>query len=101
MDREKILLTSEMPAPIRKALESRYSIDFKSARPVDMPFLNAANGAFAVVTAPGDRFDRRAIMSLPPSVRGIVSYSAGLDHVDLIAARERGLVVTCPVPPGC
>lgn len=53
-----------------------------------------AEGADALVVFPGDPIDHALIGALPPRVRALLSYSAGLDHIDLAAAAERGLVVT-------
>ncbi|WP_313805621.1 NAD(P)-dependent oxidoreductase [Sphingobium sp.] len=39
------------------------------------------------------RLDRAAIGKLPDSVRMIATYSVGHDHVDLVAAAERGIAV--------
>ena len=39
------------------------------------------------------RFDRAAIAALPASVKSIATYSVGYDHIDLAAARERGIAV--------
>lgn len=39
------------------------------------------------------RFDRATIEGLPPSVKAIATYSVGYDHIDLAAARDRGIAV--------
>lgn len=41
----------------------------------------------------GPRMGAAEIRALPPSVRAIGTYSVGLDHIDLPAARARGLAV--------
>ncbi|MDW8444804.1 MAG: NAD(P)-dependent oxidoreductase [Acetobacteraceae bacterium] len=48
----------------------------------------------AVLCAPGDAFDAAMIAAMPASVRILATFSAGTDHIDLDAARARGLVVT-------
>ena len=41
-----------------------------------------------------DRLDAESIKALPPGVRIVATFSVGHDHIDLGAARARGLVVT-------
>ena len=51
-------------------------------------------GAAGILCAPGDRVDSACINALPPSVKIIATLSVGFDHIDLAAARARGIVVT-------
>ena len=48
----------------------------------------------AVLCAPGDTLDAETVAALPASTRILASFSAGVDHIDLDAAKQRGLVVT-------
>ena len=48
----------------------------------------------AVITSSRIKFDRVAIASLPEQVRILATCSVGTDHIDLVAAKERGLIVT-------
>lgn len=50
-------------------------------------------GTDVVVLTIKDKMSREEIMALPPTTRLIVTMSAGLDHVDLGAAYERGILV--------
>lgn len=94
MSKPAVVVTVELPSPVMDRLTERFEVRRAPARQVDAQFIRACEGAFAVATAPVDRFDAAAIASLPSSVRALVSYSVGLDHVDLAAARSRGLIVT-------
>src|SRR5271155_2374034 len=51
-------------------------------------------GASGILCAPGDGFDSACINALPPSVRIIATFSVGFDHIDIAAAKARGIVVT-------
>ena len=51
-------------------------------------------GAAGILCAPGDRFDSACINALPPSVKIIATFSVGFDHIDIAAAKARGIVVT-------
>ncbi len=48
----------------------------------------------AILAASTNQFDAETIAKLPKSVRAIATFSVGTDHVDLAAARARGLIVT-------
>ena len=46
-----------------------------------------------MVCCPGDVFDAALIAALPASVKVIATFSVGYDHVDIAAARARGIAV--------
>ena len=50
--------------------------------------------ADAILPCHTERLDAAAIARLPVSVRIIANFSVGVDHCDLAAAKERGIVVT-------
>jgi lactate dehydrogenase-like 2-hydroxyacid dehydrogenase len=56
--------------------------------------LAMAQGAAALLVAPGRPFDAAFIDNLPASLRMIATFSVGFDHLDLAAAQARGIVVT-------
>lgn len=56
--------------------------------------LALCNGADAVLPSPTEQLSSAVIAKLPDSIRIIASYSVGVDHIDLQAARDRGIVVT-------
>jgi len=56
-----------------------------------------ADGATALLITSTEKLDAAAIAALPASVRIVATFSVGLDHIDLDAARARGLVV-CNTP---
>ncbi len=58
-----------------------------------MPLAAAARGADAVLCTPWDRLDGTIIAALPESVQVLGTNSVGTDHIDLMAARARGLPV--------
>ncbi len=51
-------------------------------------------GADALLACHTERMDAATIERLPKSVRAIANFSVGVDHVDLTAAKRRGIVVT-------
>lgn len=56
-------------------------------------FLARMGHPAGLVVRPGDPIDAAFIDRLPESVKVIASYSVGLDHVDVRAARARGIVI--------
>lgn len=53
----------------------------------------AAREADALLCTPADRLDSASIAALPDSVRVIGTFSVGFEHIDLAAARKRGIAV--------
>ncbi|MBR0657803.1 2-hydroxyacid dehydrogenase [Neoroseomonas oryzicola] len=50
-------------------------------------------GAAGILCAAGDALNVQTIAALPPSVRILATFSVGTDHIDLAAARARGIAV--------
>lgn len=95
-DKPVILVTRRLPAAVQSRLERDYQPLFNEEdRRYDTDELLAlAAGADAVLACHTEHFSRDVIGRLPQRVRAIANFSVGVDHVDLDAARERGLVVT-------
>ena len=51
-------------------------------------------GAAGILCTGVDRIDSACINALPPGVKIIATFSVGFDHIDLAAAKARGIVVT-------
>ncbi|CAG4910159.1 unnamed protein product [Acidocella sp. C78] len=56
-------------------------------------FLAALDGAAAALVTPADRLDAAAIARIPAGLRVLATFSVGTDHIDLDAAKSRGLAV--------
>ena len=52
------------------------------------------SGAEGLLICPTAKFDARLIANLPEAVKIPASFSVGFDHIDLAAAKARGLMVT-------
>jgi lactate dehydrogenase-like 2-hydroxyacid dehydrogenase len=93
-----VLVTRKLP----QAVEARLSRDYDpKLNPEDLQYsseelLDGANGVEAIVACHTEHFTAEVIARLPKSVRAIANFSVGVDHVDLAAAAERGLIVTNP-----
>ncbi|MEO8387987.1 D-glycerate dehydrogenase [Polaromonas sp.] len=96
MKRPIVVVTRKLPPVV----ESRLIADYvPRLNPDDLQLsreslLESAVGADALLITITDRFDTELIQKLPRSVKIISTFSAGCDHIDMKAARERGIVVT-------
>lgn len=96
MSKPKVLVTRKLPDSVQQRLQRDYDALFNSDDHVfDRDELLAkAEGVAAILPCHSERFSADVIDALPDSVRIIANYSVGVDHVDLEAARRRGIVVT-------
>ena len=95
MTRSILLVTRRLPP----AIEARAARDYDArlspddARVTGADILARAQGASAVLCCPADKLDAATIAALPDSVRVIGTFSVGYDHIDMAAARTRGIPV--------
>jgi lactate dehydrogenase-like 2-hydroxyacid dehydrogenase len=86
-----LLLTRPLPP----AVEARAAASYRLARwdrdTQSLP--EAAARMDALLCTPSDQLDAAIIAALPASVRVLGTFSVGTDHIDLAAARARGLTV--------
>jgi lactate dehydrogenase-like 2-hydroxyacid dehydrogenase len=91
-----VLVTRKLP----QAVEARLNRDYDpKLNPEDRQYsseelIDGARGVEAIVACHTEHFTAEVIARLPKSVRAIANFSVGVDHVDLSAAAERGLIVT-------
>ena len=91
-----VLVTRKLP----EAVEDRLRRDYQPRlNPDDRLYskdalIEAAAGADAIIPCHTEHFSAEVIARLPASVRIIANFSVGFDHVDVEAAKGRGLVVT-------
>lgn len=95
-DRPVILVTRRLPPNVEARLEQHYQPIFN---PEDRRYdtdelLEKAAEADAVLACHTEDFSAPVIEQLPARVRILANFSVGVDHVDLDAARQKGLVVT-------
>ncbi len=82
------------------AVEARVAHTYRGHfNPEDVPLsddavVEGSAEAEAILCCVTDRFPRGLLLRLNPKLRVLASVSVGTDHIDLAAARERGLRVT-------
>ena len=92
----KILVTRKLTSRAEEALSAAFDCTFNAE---DLPLgadgiAKAAQGKDGMVIASMDKFDAALINRLPESVKILSTVSVGHEHVDLAAAKTRGIVVT-------
>ena len=92
----KILVTRRMPPNV----EARVSRDYQATLNPDdrtassAEILAAAEGHDGILCCSTETFTADVISALPESVRILATFSVGYEHIDIPAARKRGLKVT-------
>jgi glyoxylate reductase len=89
--RLKLLLTTHLPAQVDALFRSRF--DCFEATDDPLRVCDDIRPDALLCSIGGVRFDAATIAALPASVRALATYSVGYDHIDLAAARARGLAV--------
>lgn len=95
-ERPLIALTRRIPAACEERLQTKYAVRLGDDAPDYTPelILRQAEGAAAVIITPTEGFSAAVIAALPPTLKVISCNSVGFEHVDLAAARAKGLRVT-------
>lgn len=91
----RLLVTRPMTAAATKAIGARFDATFRDTNtPLTEAEVSAALRDFdAVLPTLGDRFTAGAFAGAPRA-RIVANFGAGVDHIDLAAARAAGLAVT-------
>ena len=91
-----VLVTRKLP----DAVEDRLRRDYDARlNPQDTIYssdeiIERANDVDAILPCHTEKFSAEVIARLPGRVRAIANFSVGYDHVDIEAARARGVIVT-------
>lgn len=85
-----------LPPAMAMLLSAKYDVRQPSSPTEGTPtgFMALAEGAPAIFATAFDEMDAAFIAALPASVRYIASIGVGLDHIDLGAAKARGIMVS-------
>ncbi len=95
-DKPVVIVTRKLP----DAVEARLSRDYDPRfNPEDRLYsteelIGLANDADAILACHTEHLDGDTIAKLPRRLKAIANFSVGVDHVDLDAARRRGIIVT-------
>jgi glyoxylate reductase len=96
MPRPKVIVTRRLPAAVEQRLAATFDVALNAD---DHPFsreelASALQGSDALVPTLTDRLDAELLHEAGDRLRMIASFGAGTDHIDLEAARARGILVS-------
>ncbi len=98
MNKPRIVVTRRLPPRVEERLSQSFAPLFNpddAILPAEEMLARAqALRADALLVTITDRVPAEVIARLPDSVRTIATFSVGFNHIDLDAARARGIVVT-------
>jgi lactate dehydrogenase-like 2-hydroxyacid dehydrogenase len=94
--RPVVLVTRKLPAAVETRLQRDYDARLN---PDDRLYsqdelVEHARGAQAILPCHTEHFPAEVFERLPPEVKIIANFSVGFDHVDVAAAKKKGVVVT-------
>jgi lactate dehydrogenase-like 2-hydroxyacid dehydrogenase len=92
----KLLITRKLPESVERRAAQAYDADlnFEDRQYSPAQMVKKAAGMDAVLCTVTDDFSAAVIDKLPESVRILATFSVGYDHIDVAAARARGIAVT-------
>ena len=92
----KVIITRKLPDPVETRMRELFDAELNlTDAPMTREELGAAVGR-AEVLAPTitDRIDADLLKNAGPQLKLIANFGAGVDHIDVSAATERGIIVT-------
>lgn len=91
----RLVLTRRLPAPVAARAAAMFDVLGADAMgPQEALAAAVAHGAAALLVSGRLRLDAQMIAALPASVRIAANCAAGVDNIDIAAAKARGLIVT-------
>ncbi len=97
MPKPALLVTRRLPAAIEALAAQDYDVRLTPSDIAITDLVARAQAVDAILCCPGDVMDATTIAALPASVKVIGTFSVGYDHVDVPAAKARGINV-CNTP---
>ena len=91
-----VLVTRKLPQAVEARLARDYDARLNKEDTVynSKQIIDLAAGADAIIPCHTEKLTAEVIQQLPDSIRAICSFSVGFDHIDLDAAKTRGIMVT-------
>ena len=97
MPKPVLFVTRRLPASIEALAAQDYDARLTASDVAITNLVDQADGADAILCCPGDVLDAETIGGLPKSIRVIGTFSVGYDHIDIAAAKARGIKI-CNTP---
>ncbi|MDH3335601.1 MAG: D-glycerate dehydrogenase, partial [Rhodospirillaceae bacterium] len=95
-DKPVILVTRKLPAAVEARLQRDYQPILNPSDKLysDDELIELSHGADAIMPCHTEKFSAELISRLPENIKAIANFSVGYDHVDVAAAKEKGIIVT-------
>ena len=91
-----VVVTRKLPDPIETRMmelfDARLNVDDRPMTTAEL--IEAVRVADVLVPTVTDRIDAAVLAQAGPNLRLIANFGAGVDHIDLASARQRGITVT-------
>ncbi len=98
MTKPRLVVARRLPPRVEEAIADSFEPLFNPEdhvlEPADLAARAAAHQADGLLVTLTDRLPAEIIAALPASVRVIATYSVGFNHIDIEAAKARGITVT-------
>jgi lactate dehydrogenase-like 2-hydroxyacid dehydrogenase len=96
MPKTRILVTRKLPEEVEKRLEQQFSVRLNADdKPIPTAEIAALSKDFdALLVTSLDRCRDELISGLAPSIKIMATFSVGTDHIDIPAAKAKGITVT-------
>ena len=95
-DKPVLLLTRKLPEDVEARAMRDYDAIMNESdvqmRANDL--IECSEGVDAILTCSTERFSAEVIQKLAPSVKAVATFSVGFEHIDVDAAKRRGLIAT-------
>lgn len=91
-----VVVTRKLPPAVEDRLRRDYDprLNEEDRLYTTDELIERVRGADAILPCHTEHFSADVIARLPDSIRVIANFSVGIDHVDLAAAKARGIIVT-------
>lgn len=96
VNKRKILVTRKLPEAVEAHLKKAYDAILNPDDALYSPdeLIAKAAGCDAILPCHTEHFTSEVVSALPDSVKFVANFSVGVDHCDLEAFKQRGIVVT-------
>lgn len=96
MSHPRLLITRQLPEAVEARAARLFDVEFNHSGAIwdQATLLAKAQNMDALLVTVTDRLDAATIAALPDTVRMVATFSVGYDHIDMAAARKRGLPVS-------
>jgi len=91
----RVFISCTLPDYVCHDISQSFKAVFNTADkfPDQGKLVELLSGVDAIIVTATDTLDRDTICRLSPGIKAIATYSVGIDHIDLEAARESGIAV--------